>query len=177
MPNSQPKQITELNPIVLTQLSLELVVIVGYVIGILGSLFLAYYALVAWWLIPLTIAIVLLSLAEETGSDKLNIANFVCALLTLVPVLQFLPATIGIVLSAIAIFQIFPNLTRKVTIPLEQSTVSENKPETVSQEVKTTKSKSSDQKTSQTKPSSKPSQTRNKKSQPTKPKTNKGKTS
>ncbi len=106
----QTDEVKKINPLTLIQLILEVSVIVGYVVGVAGSLLLAYYALVAWWLIPVTICIVIIAFSEQTGSEKQNIANFLCALLTLIPLFGFISGILGIILSIWSIIKIYPLL-------------------------------------------------------------------
>ena len=97
----------QLNLLDLTHLIFILAIVVGYVLGVFGSAFLAYYALVVWWLIPLTMANVVLAVTLESDTEKLDMANFVCALLTLIPIIGFLPATLGIIFSLLTLRKIF----------------------------------------------------------------------
>ncbi len=110
------KKVAEINLIILIEFLLSLCVVVGFVLGVFGAILMFYYFLVAWWLIPLTIANLVLSIIEETGTEKGNVAIFVLALLSLIPVFGIFASIGGILVTCLNLFKLYKNLTLQTII-------------------------------------------------------------
>ncbi len=114
--SNDSKKVVEINLIVLIEFLLSLCVVVGFVLGVFGAILMFYYFLVAWWLIPLTIANLVLSITEETGTEKRNIAIFVLALLSLTPIFGVFASIVGILVTFSNLVKLYKNLTLKTII-------------------------------------------------------------
>lgn len=76
---------------------LEFVIAVGFFLGLIPFL----YAWVAGWIIPLTIISFIFSIVLSNGTIFLTITNFIMAILSVIPIIGYIPRIIGIIISII----------------------------------------------------------------------------
>jgi hypothetical protein len=60
------------------------------------------YLIAMWWVIPLTVVSLVISLIARNGTWIINILNVCMSVLSLIPLLGFLPRILGFILSIVS---------------------------------------------------------------------------
>lgn len=82
----------------LIRMVLEIMVALGFSIGLFPF---GYYA-VLWWVIPLALTNLILSLIENNGTQKFTIINSIMVFLAIIPIIGVIPRMIGIVIAILS---------------------------------------------------------------------------
>ncbi len=90
----------------LLQLIFEIIVGVGYVIG----LFPFGYLVAMWWVIPLTIVNMVFAIISKNKTLPLTITNVVMAWVSLIPVIGFASRIVGLIMSILSAIKVGKDL-------------------------------------------------------------------
>jgi len=91
-----------MKPINIVQLISEILIIIGFLVGLAPF----GYLISMYWVIPLTLLNIILSAISKNKSLPFTIANFIMAWLSLIPIAGYLFRVIGIVMSIISLVKI-----------------------------------------------------------------------
>ena len=80
------------------QILLDFLIAAGYLIGLIPL----GYLIAMWWVIPLTIVVLVLSIIARNGTWPVNALNILMSLLSLIPILGFVPRVLGFILTAVS---------------------------------------------------------------------------
>jgi hypothetical protein len=92
----------------LIQMIFEIVVAVGYVIGLVPF----GYIFVFWWLIPLTIANLVFSVILRNGTLGFTITNVIMAFLSLIPIVGYIPRAVGLIMAILSAIRTGEQISR-----------------------------------------------------------------
>lgn len=88
------------------QFIFEIALVVGYAIGLIPFGFL----ISAWWVIPIAVGSLVVSIMAENGTKELCIVNLIFAIFSLVPVLGYLTRIGGIIVSTKHIIDLYKKI-------------------------------------------------------------------
>lgn len=84
------------------QLVFEILIIIGYAIGLIPF----GYLVSLWYVIPLTIANVVFSIKTQNGTQPFTITNAIMSVLSIIPIVGYLFRIIGIIMSIISLVKL-----------------------------------------------------------------------
>ena len=84
------------------QMVFEGLVLFGYVVGLIPF----GYIFALFWVIPLTIANLIISLIQNNATKAYTITNVVMAWLSLIPIVGYVPRIIGIIMSVLSMIKL-----------------------------------------------------------------------
>lgn len=90
----------------LLQLIFEIIVGVGYIIG----LFPFGYIISLWWVIPLTIVNLVFAIISKNKTLPFNITNVVMAWISLIPIIGFASRIVGLIMSILCAIKVGKDL-------------------------------------------------------------------
>ncbi len=82
----------------LLQLIFEIIVAVGYAVGLIPFM----YLFTVWFVVPLTVADLVFSILTKNKTMPFTITNVVMAFLSLIPLVGYVTRIVGIVMSIIS---------------------------------------------------------------------------
>ena len=83
------------------QILLNILVAIGYIIGMIPF----GYLLSVWWVVPLSVVVLVISIIARNKTWIINLLNLIMAILSIIPVLGFMPRVLGFILSAVSALQ------------------------------------------------------------------------
>ena len=82
----------------LIQILVNILIGLGYIVGLIPM----GYLIAMWWVIPLTVVSLVISIIARNGTWIINILNVVMSVLSLIPLFGFLPRILGFILSVVS---------------------------------------------------------------------------
>jgi len=83
------------------QILLNVLVAIGYIIGLIPF----GYLLSVWWVVPLSAVVLVISIIARNKTWIINLLNLIMAILSIIPILGFIPRVLGFILSAVSALQ------------------------------------------------------------------------
>lgn len=83
------------------QILLNILIAIGYIIGLIPL----GYLLSMWWVIPLTVIVLVISIIARNKTWIINLLNIIMAVLSVIPILGFMPRVLGFILTAVSALQ------------------------------------------------------------------------
>jgi hypothetical protein len=80
------------------QILLDILIAIGYIIGLIPL----GYLLAMWWVIPLSVVVLVISIIARNKTWIINLLNLIMAVLSVIPILGFLPRVLGFILTAVS---------------------------------------------------------------------------